>query len=122
MMKRMFGSVRRVCPKTLSTPAAIASDPRAAVRRMSRLVCRMDQDSTAPDRSRNRISTESLALRLPIAMFVPDKPGNHRLDARQPKATHKSGLPTIRPESRVDVKGGLANDSPRALLFSENQP
>jgi hypothetical protein len=54
----------------LSTPAAIASDPRAAVRRMSRLVCRMDQDSTAPDRSRNRISTESPCLYL-SPMFVP---------------------------------------------------
>ena len=69
-MKRMFGSVRRVCPKTLLTPAAIASDPRAAVRRMSRLVCRMDQDSTAPDRSRNRISTESPCLYLSLCLYL----------------------------------------------------
>src|SRR5215510_11449296 len=70
MMKRMFGSVRRVCPKTLSTPAAIASDPRAAERRMSRLVCRMDQDSTAPDRSRNRISKEWPCIYLSRCLYL----------------------------------------------------
>src|SRR5215475_3198651 len=35
----MFGGAVRFCPKTSSTPAARASEPRAVVRRTSRRVC-----------------------------------------------------------------------------------